>query len=108
MTKGIDNERLAGAIEALTEQVSVLRESIDEFRSAIRWGIENDKFQSSPEPSDSTDDLVAVVQSTIRDEVAVIQDSLNEFSIDMQWAVRQIRSAAETVKTQLLLFRGDD
>ena len=89
----------------MTENVSVLRESIDEFLAAIRWGIENDKFQVRPE---SSDDLVSVVEATIRDEMPAVQNSLTDFSIDMQWAVRQIRQASDKVERQLLLFRGDD
>lgn len=108
MTKASEQERLASAIEALTDNVSVLRESIDEFRTAIRWGNENDKFQGTSESSEATDGLASVVEATIREEMSAVQNSLTDFSIDMQWAVRQIRQASDKVERQLLLFRADD
>ena len=34
------------AVNSLTEHVHVLREAIDELRSSIQWGLQNDKFRS--------------------------------------------------------------
>ena len=46
-----DARQLADAVTCLAEHVNVLRESIDDLRSAIRWGLQNDKFRSPENPT---------------------------------------------------------
>ena len=111
---------LVDAIIGLTMHVQVLREAIDELRSSIRWGLQNDKFRSPENPTiepveidheeihatvrdactEVSSDVSDAVRESLKEEMREMRDSLDQFSIDATWAVRQIRQAADTVKNQ--------
>ena len=113
---------LADAIENLAQEVSVLRLAVDELRSSIRWGLQNDKFRS-PEPlvthppevpideivEGVAEQLAGVVEEAIKAETADFRDAVDQFSIDVQFAVRKIGehvAAAERYR-QDCLFSDD-
>jgi len=105
------SEQLAAAVSCLTDEVKVLREAIDELRSAIRWGLQNDKFRSPENPTiepaeidheqidatvreacaEMSREVSDAVREGLREEMKELQDSLNQFSIDATWAARKIR-----------------
>src|SRR5437870_4936595 len=108
---GEREEQLAMAVNHLSEHVQVLREAIDELRSALRWGLQNDKFRR---PEDSTIEPVEIdheqIRATVRDacsevggevsdevreglreEMREMRNCLDQFSIDATWAARKIR-----------------
>jgi len=124
-----DESQLAGAIENLTQVVRVLREAIDEWRSVIRWGLQNGKFQSDREPAvqvpvvdtakireavteaveEVGNGLEDILSETLRKEFGDFKDCVDQFSIDVQFAVRKIGehvAAAERCR-QGCLFSDD-
>ena len=124
-----DGSQLADAIGNLTEEIRVLREAIDEFRSSIRWGLQNNKFKSDDDSSIQnsavdTDEIRAavseaveeagnslreIVSETLRGEFDDFKDCVDQFSIDVQFAVRKIGehvAAAERYR-QGCLFSDD-
>jgi len=124
-----DAPQLTDAIGNLADEIRVLRDSIDDLRSSIRWGLQNDRFRS-PEPQavqepvvntdeireavseaveEVGDNLGEIVSETLRDEFADFKDCVDQFSIDVQFAVRKIGehvAAAERYR-QGCLFSDD-
>jgi len=124
-----DSTQLAGAIGNLADEIRVLRDSIDDLRSSIRWGLQNDRFRSPEaqavrEPVINTDeirgalgeameavgnDLGEIVSETLRDEFGDFKDCVDQFSLDVQFTVRKIGehvAAAERYR-QGCLFSDD-
>jgi ABC-type transporter Mla subunit MlaD len=122
-----NSPELAGAIANLAQEIRVLRDSIDDFRSAVRWGLQNNRFKSDGEPSVqnqivNTDEVVEAVQqslSEVGDELnevvreglkegfADFKDTVDQFSIDVEFAVRKIGehvAAAERYRQGCLFF----
>ena len=62
------SEQLAEAVSCLADEGKVLREAIDELRSTIRWGLQNDKFRSPENPTiEPVEFDHEEIHSTIRD-----------------------------------------
>jgi hypothetical protein len=128
----VQTNPLAAAVDRLTDEVSVLRHALDEFREIFTWAVRSDRLRSGHHEADGPDsdisadhseteqndeqhdNIVAAVQDGLNDvcadleeavrdqlkqELAGFRDSLDQFSIDITWAVRQIRVAADGVKT---------
>ena len=118
---GEQTEQLVEAVRALTEHIEVLRNAIDEFRSAVRWGLQNDRFRSPENPvtepveidhegihatvRDACSEISGEVSDAVRDglkeEMREMRDSLDQFSIDAQWAARKIREKPTEELTEL-------
>ena len=118
-------ERLSGAVTELADQVRVLREAIDELRSALRWGLQNDKFRGPENPpapaemepaeidheqifatvrdacTEVSGEVSDAVREELREEMKELRDSLDQFSIDAQWAARKIREKPAEELTEL-------
>jgi chromosome segregation ATPase len=131
---GEHDGQLATAVELLTEHVQVLREAIDELRSAIRWGLQNDKFRSPENPtvepaeidheqldatvreacSEMSGEVSDAVREGLREEMRELRDSLDQFSTDATWAARKIREKPteelnelrETLQGEIVELRG--
>ena len=106
-----DARQLADAVTHLADHVHVLRESIDELRSSIQWGLQNDKFRSPENPaiepaeidheqidatvreacSEMSGEVSDAVREGLREELKEFCDSLDQFSTDATWAARKIR-----------------
>ena len=125
---------LVDAIIGLTDHVQVLREAIDELRSSIRWGLQNDKFRSPENPiiepveidheqidatvrdacSEVSGEVSDAVREGLREEMKELHDSMDQFSIDATWAARKIREKPseeltelrETLQGEILDLRG--
>ena len=115
------SEQLAEAVSCLADEVKVLREAIDELRSAIRWGLQNDKFRSPENPtiepveidheqidatvrdacSELSGEVSDAVRESLKEEMREMRDSLDQFSIDAQWAARKIREKPTEELTEL-------
>ena len=113
--------QLVSAVHELTEQIEVLRNAIDELRSSIRWGLQNDKFRSPDNPiiepveidheqihatvrdacAEVSGEVSDAVREGLRDEVRELRDSLDQFSIDATWAARKIREKPSEELTEL-------
>jgi chromosome segregation ATPase len=127
-------EQLTAAVRGLTERIEVLQNAIDELRSAIRWGLQNDKFRSPENPtvepaeidheqidatvreacSEMSGEVSDAVREGLREEMREFRDSLDQFSIDAQWAARKIREKPteelnelrETLQGEIVDLRG--
>ena len=125
---------LVDAIIGLTEHVQVLREAIDELRSSIRWGLQNDRFRSPENPtiepieidheeihatirdacSEVSGDVSDAVREGLREEMRELRHSMHQFSIDATWAARKIREKPseelnelrETLQGEIVDLRG--
>ncbi len=125
---------LLDAIIGLTEHVQVLREAIDELRSALKWGLQNDKFRSPENPtiepveidheqidatfrdacSEMSGEVSDAVREGLREELKELHDSLDQFSTDATWAARKIREKPteelnelrETLQGEIVELRG--
>ncbi len=127
-------EQLGDAVRHLADHVQVLGNALDDLTSAIRWGLQNDKFRSPENPTielaeidheqiDATirdacsevgGEVSDAVREGLREEMREFQDSLNQFSIDATWAARKIREKPteelnelrETLQGELVDLRG--
>ncbi len=128
------SEQLVAAVSCLADEVKVLREAVDELRSAIRWGLQNDKFRSPENPtiepveidheqidatvrdacSEVSGDVSDAVRESFKEEMRELRDSLDQFSIDATWAARKIREKPseelnelrETLQGEIVDLRG--
>ena len=99
---------LVDAIIGLTEHVQVLREAIDELRSSIRWGLQNDRFRS---PENPTIEPIEIDHEEIH---ATVRDACSEASGDVSDAVREglreeireLRDSMDEVQTHYLRILG--
>jgi DNA repair exonuclease SbcCD ATPase subunit len=133
-TEGQQTEQLSAAVRGLTERIEVLQNAIDELRSAIRWGLQNDKFRSPENPtvepaeidheqidatvreacSEMSGEVSDAVREGLREEMRELRDSLDQFSTDATWAARKIsekpteelNELRETLQGEIVDLRG--
>ena len=106
-----EDGRLATAVEDLAEHVQLLREAVDELRSAIRWGLQNERFAPTDELCDQ---VSAAARETIKEESAGMRDAMDQLAIDAQFAARKIRekpsgewdALRETLQGEIVDLRG--
>lgn len=127
-------EQLSDAVRHLADHVEVLGNTLDDLTSAIRWGLQNDKFRSPENPtiepveidheqidatvrdacSEVSGDVSDAVHESFKEEMRELRDSLDQFSIDAQWAARKIREKPteelnelrETLQGEIVDLRG--
>ena len=127
-------EQLSDAVRHLADHVQLLGNVLDELKSSIRWGLQNDKFRSPENPtiepvemdyeqidatvreacSEVSGEVADAVREGLREEMREFQDSLNQFSIDATWAARKIREKPseelnelrETLQGEIVDLRG--
>jgi DNA anti-recombination protein RmuC len=127
-------EQLSDAVRQLADHVQVLGNALDEFKDAIRWGLQNDKFRSPENPtiepveidheqidatirdacSEVSGEASDAVREGLREELRELRDSLDQYSLDAQWAARKIREKPteelnelrETLQGEIVDLRG--
>jgi hypothetical protein len=125
---------LSVAVRQLTDHVQVLGNAVDDLRSSIRWGLQNDKFRSPENPaiepaeidqeeidatvrkacSEMSGEVADAVREGLREELREFRDSMDQYSIDVQWAARKVREKPadelnelrETLQGELVDMRG--
>lgn len=131
---GEHDGQLTTAVNNLTDHLQVLREAIDELRSALKWGLQNDKFRSPENPtvepveidheqifatvrdacSEVSGEVSDAVREGLREEMRELHNSLDQFSTDATWAARKIREKPteelnelrETLQGEIVELRG--
>jgi uncharacterized protein YoxC len=116
--------KLAEAVNNLTEHIQVLRESIDEWRELMRWGLQNDKFRGADAEevhevvaealSDATDCIHDAVKEAVNEQTADFKDAVDQFSLDVQHVARKItdkpsedlNELRETLQGEIVDLRG--